>query len=155
MTATRLFHIAADNVRVQISETDGPGAQKSYGWDVSVGKRHVHSGVSVCDDLRAALRHMVESTTMPSKRSATLLRTIPSHVNPSHTQVPAGLLRGGDLLHIGGTNYVLVHSVTVDRVAGEVLIRPYNGTEPVDNPGFGRGLFELCNLSRRDARPVA
>lgn len=152
---TRMFHLTAGNVRVQIGETDGPGAQKSYGWDVSVGKRHIRSGVSVCADLRTALRRIVGTVTMPSKLAAGRLRAISTYANPSHVQVPAGNLRGGDLLHIGGTNYVLVHSVTVDRVTGEVVIRPYNGTEPVDGNGFRRGLFELCNLARRDARPVA
>lgn len=137
MTAT--YVLTHNAVRVTVTERDGV-----YDWAVFNGTKHVRSGVTSTVDLRALLLRIAHTVVMPSRLAQGRLRSIGTRTMARHQHVPARELRTGDLLYVGGTNYVLVASAEVD--GDTVRILAHGGANP-----FTRAGGDLCNLSMRDA----
>lgn len=127
------------NVRITASEN-----ADTYVWQVFSGKKLVRDGVTASEDLRSLLRDIARKVIMPSKLAQGRLRSIATWPMSRHQHVPAHDLRTGDLLHVGGTNYILVQTAEVD--GDTVRILAHGGVNP-----FTRAAGDLCNLSMRDA----
>src|SRR5690349_4057733 len=98
MTAT--YSLTHNSVRVLISEEGD-----TYGWSVFNGKKHVSGGIAV-GDLNSVLREITRKVVMPSKLAQGRLSSIATWPMARHEHVPARELRTGDLLHVGGSNYI-------------------------------------------------
>jgi hypothetical protein len=69
-----------------------------------------------------------------------------------HITIDAELLRDGDLLHLGGTNYVLVARATAPD-GGDIHVTVYDGDQPAGEPTLKYAPADPVELAARDLTP--
>jgi hypothetical protein len=149
LTSIRRITLTKGNLAIHLALMTGVNDLTLSYWEVRVGGRMVkHGDTERTGVVAEVLQDVVANTTLRTSAMDVALRSLTWAALNNHEHVPASELRAGDLLHVGGTNYVLIKSAEVD---GDIVRLRFEGnSEGVEHR---YPMTQLCNLSGRDLQP--